>query len=190
MRNLLTNKHRKTCKWHRYNALEYTEILDELYSNTIATGSKAVTITCPQTNTTGSQIDPFLDSSTAAASASSQGSTLAPPVRNRQRGTTWQDKVEGKTHKARLGETYEPIDKVLDGLRVLANSRRHHLTVVVKLLETEYKDRLTEEHFDIALDFLMNETHAIYFTSMSDKERRDHWLMRKSGVIVIRSKSH
>jgi hypothetical protein len=42
----------KTCGWHRFNILKYTDTLDELYSTAIATSARAFTL---------SNIDPFLD---------------------------------------------------------------------------------------------------------------------------------
>jgi hypothetical protein len=47
----IKSKTRKTCRWHRFNILKYTDTLDELYSMAIATGARALTL---------SNIDPFL----------------------------------------------------------------------------------------------------------------------------------
>ncbi|KAN0071278.1 hypothetical protein V8E54_010709 [Elaphomyces granulatus] len=37
-----TRVHRKSCKWHRYNALEFMDMLDELYCDSSATGERAI----------------------------------------------------------------------------------------------------------------------------------------------------
>jgi septation ring formation regulator EzrA len=74
---------------------------------------------------------------------------------------------------------------VLEGIQQLTDSRRHVLHIALELLETEYKDRLTEEHMDMAYDFLENEAKAVFFTGIKDGEARDRWLERKAGVVII-----
>jgi hypothetical protein len=42
-------------------------------------------------------------------------------------------------------------------LEQLTDSRRHVLHIAVELPETEYEERLSKEHMDMAYDFLENE---------------------------------
>lgn len=74
------------------------------------------------------------------------------------------------------------MDKVLEGIQQLTDSRRHVLHVAIELLEKEYKGRLAEEHMDKAYGLLEDEAKATFFTGIRDKECRDRWLQRKAGV--------
>lgn len=110
--------------------------------------------------------------------------TLAPraPIRNRRRGAARQDKLEGST---RSGEMREPVATVLEGIQRLTDSRRPILHLALEILETEYEGRLTEEHMDLAYDFLESEPRATFFTGMRAGEGRDRWLERKANVKII-----
>jgi hypothetical protein len=77
------------------------------------------------------------------------------------------------------------MTKVLESIQQLTDNRRHVLHVAVELLEEEYEERLTEEHMDIAYDFLENEASAFFFTGMRTGESRDRWLERRTGVKII-----
>lgn len=174
---LITTQHRKSCKWHRYNALEFTELLDELYATTIATGSRAITLTHTSTNSQIlSNIDPSLE-----VPSNSSTPTINAPLRKRKRGPDEMPIIR----KTRCDDSSGPIEKVLEGIQQLANSRRPTVHVALELLEKEYKRRLTEDDMDKAYDFLEDEAKAIFFTGIRDKEGRDRWLERKTGVELL-----
>ena len=72
---IIKSKSCKTCGWHRFNILKYTDTLDELYSMAIATGARAFTLQSQSSN-----IDPFL------IDTPSPSQLLAPLIRKRGRG--------------------------------------------------------------------------------------------------------
>ncbi|KAK9364441.1 hypothetical protein V1509DRAFT_65579 [Lipomyces kononenkoae] len=66
----------KSCKWHRYNALEFTELLDELYAPSMATGGYATTLVNRPSDS------PFLDPFLRCCFPSESNSTPSGPLRN------------------------------------------------------------------------------------------------------------
>ncbi|ODQ76035.1 hypothetical protein LIPSTDRAFT_224306 [Lipomyces starkeyi NRRL Y-11557] len=173
-------RHRKSCKWHRYNALEFTELLDELYAPSMATGGYATTLINRPSDS------PLLDPLLRAPSSSGSSSTPSPysasgPLRKRRRINN--DKLEKEEEKEILqGGSYQLIEKVITQL---ARSRRNVLQQAIDLLEEEYSRKLSSEHMDMALDCLENESKSSMFTSIKDVARRDRWLERHAGVEIL-----
>ncbi|KAK9387134.1 hypothetical protein V1515DRAFT_586583 [Lipomyces mesembrius] len=148
-------RHRKSCKWHRYNALEFTELLDELYAPSMATGCYATTLINRASDS------PVLDPLLRAPSSSGK-------------------KEEEK--EILQGGSYQLIEKVITQL---ARSRRNVLQQAIDLLEEEYSRKLSSEHMDMALDCLENEAKSSMFSSIKDVAKRDRWLERHAGVEIL-----
>jgi len=77
------------------------------------------------------------------------------------------------------------MDQVQKIINQLASAQQNPLAAVVQLLQKKYEDLLTEEHIDMALDMLEDESKAIYFTNLNEGETRDRWLERKARVKVL-----
>ena len=135
---------------------------------------KAITITRT------SVVDPSLEAPSPIANGSTP-TTNAPPLRKRKRAR----EETTNTRKTGYEGSSAPMEKVLEGIQQLTDSRRPVLHVALELLEREYKGRLTEEHMDVVYDFLEDEAKAVFFTGIKDKEGRDRWLQRKAGVEVM-----
>ncbi|KAK9326663.1 hypothetical protein V1520DRAFT_120599, partial [Lipomyces starkeyi] len=169
-------RHRKSCKWHRYNALEFTELLDELYAPAMATGGYATTLINRPSDS------PLLRAPSSSGSSSTPSPYSAPgPLRKRRRINN--DKLEKEVEKEILqGGSYQLIEKVITQL---ARSRRNLIQQAINLLEEEYSRKLSSEHMDMALDCLENEAKSSMFTSIKDVARRDRWLERHAGVEIV-----
>jgi hypothetical protein len=154
-----------------------------LYSPSIATGSYATTLL---------PIDPSL-------TPSSQHLSLPPGPLRKRRQTTIGLEEEEKIKRPRLGSlgslgssqgslgssqesSFQGLEKAITQL---AQSRRNVLQLAIELLETEYTDRLTSEHMQMAIDCLEIEAKSSIFISIRDKAMRDQWLERQAGVEII-----
>ncbi|KAK9327532.1 hypothetical protein V1520DRAFT_393817 [Lipomyces starkeyi] len=124
-------RHQKSCKWHRYNALEFTGLLDELYALSKATGSYATTLNRPP-----------------APSSSGSSSTPSPysascPLRKRRRINN--DKLE-KEKEILQGGSYQLIEKVITQLEMSSE----HMEMTLDCLENEAKSSMFSSIKDVA----------------------------------------
>jgi ribosome-binding factor A len=63
--------------------------------------------------------------------------------------------------------------------------KRNNIELAIKLLETEYEDRLSIPDFVQALEVLADYSKASVFISVKSVERRDTWFKKAIGVQLI-----
>ncbi len=160
---------RKSCRWHRYNVLKYTDILEDLYSTTIATGSRAITLQAsyqPQ----NSNIDPALLNIPSTTSIS------------RKRSRVSEKDIQSKRIKKE--ESGNSVLRMAIAIEGFTQVREGKLQVALDLLHEIYINQLSETHFDIAIDFLDSERKALTFVGLRGVVR-DRWLERHANVQLI-----
>ncbi|KAK9367948.1 hypothetical protein V1509DRAFT_565512, partial [Lipomyces kononenkoae] len=160
---------RKSCfnSPSRYNAIEFTELLDELHAPSMATGGYATTLVNRPS---------FLDPLLRGPSPSGSSSTPSGPLRKRWRIVNDEEKATLK------GGSLQLLERVM---AQLARSRRTVLEEAIELLEEEYSGKLSSEHMDLALDCLENGAKSSMFTGIKDAAKRDRWLARHAGVKIL-----
>jgi hypothetical protein len=78
-----------------------------------------------------------------------------------------------------------PLDRVVTPFELVQTAVRERLNTVekaIRLLELEYRDRLTLDEFDDAIEVLENKFKASAFVSLRDITIRDRWLRKNVGA--------
>jgi hypothetical protein len=163
----------KTCGWHRFNILKFTDTLDELYSTAIATGARALTLQSQDSN-----IDPsFTDTSSLSQSL------VTPLIRKRGRGQEDTPRLN-KILKVDTGTSNRVVQMAL-AIEANMRSREGRLQEALDLLFEVYTSQLSQEDLDKAIDLIDTERKASFFVGLPEGDVRNCWLERHAGVQVI-----
>jgi hypothetical protein len=167
------SKCRKTCGWHRYNILKFTDTLDELYSTAIATGVRALTLQSQSSN-----IDPSL------TDTPSPSQSLVTPL-IQKRGRSQEDTPQ--LNKRLRVDTSTSNGVVQMALAIEANMRSQEgkLQEALDLLFEVYASQLSQVDLDKAIDLMDNERKASFFVGLPQGDVRNCWLERHADVQVI-----
>jgi hypothetical protein len=66
-----------------------------------------------------------------------------------------------------------------------AGGRKNKVEIAVELLENEYQDRLSKEHFIDALNFLTDVAKVSLFITLKSSSIRGRWLCQNANIELI-----
>jgi len=134
--------------------LLYTDIFEEIYTESIANGDRAQTVTRLPVPT--SNIDPSL------ATTPTLSQTPTPTIPPRERSRSLYPNKKMKTEKS---EIEEQLDGVQCAIRDLVRAR-NPVGVAIALLQKVYKPLLEEDYIDIVLKLLKDKKKANTFNTL------------------------
>jgi len=66
-----------------------------------------------------------------------------------------------------------------------AGGRKNKVEIAVELLENEYQDKLSDDHFVRTLNFLTDVLKASIFITLKSSSIRERWLCQNADVELI-----